>query len=235
MTTPTPRRARRHTAAVLLCGLLMGASWMALPVWASTYTIRGAGSCDEWKADAADRGWALGYISGYNAARGSAITQGMRNEEVVARITEICQADPSQDFDDAMQALIARLERVDKAPNADATAPTPGEGAATRPRPRDGASGQIISLTDLKLDIARMEGQRVTVRAKVATVGGLSMLADPELAFDSNPLVADTEGLPRDDREFLLTRCNRGCTVTVQGIVSEVFFQRGLRLLSLQR
>jgi len=207
----------------------------ALPTLADTYTIRGAGSCEEWTASANDRGWVLGYISGYNAARASDLTQGMKNDEVVERITQICKADPAQDFDDAMQALIADLEK----PRAASAGPL-GTNPARSNSPANTANApaateRMLSLTDLKLDIARMEGQRLVVRAKITTVGGMSMLTDPALPFDGNPVMADTEGLPRTDREFILTRCTGGCVVTVRGVVSTVLYQPGLKLLGLLR
>jgi hypothetical protein len=206
----------------------------ALPALADSYTIRGAGSCKEWTASANDRGWVLGYISGFNAARTSDLTQGMKNDEVIERITQICKADPAQDFDDAMQTLIADLAKPPSSPAAQAP-----RAPQTPPRvasPSASATAErSITLTDLKLDIARMEGQRVAVRAKISTAGGMSMLTDPALPFDGNPVMADTESLPREDREFILTRCNLGCTVTVRGVVSPVLFQPGLKLLGVQR
>lgn len=81
----------------------------ALPALADSYTIRGAGPCEEWKADPGDRGWVLGYLSGYNAATGGNLTEGMKNDEVVDLMTQICKEDPAQDFDDAVQVLIGRL------------------------------------------------------------------------------------------------------------------------------
>jgi hypothetical protein len=99
----------------------------ALPAWSDSYTIRGAGPCDEWKADAGDRGWLLGYISGYNAARSSNLTEGMKNDELVEQMTQICKDDPSQDFDDAVQVLIGRLV------GARETVPEPTPPAASPP------------------------------------------------------------------------------------------------------
>lgn len=110
----------------------------ALPAWADSYTIRGAGPCDEWKADAGDRGWLLGYLSGYNAARSSHLTEGMKNDDLVEQMTQICKGDPSQDFDDAVQVLIGRLagasdEAPASVPPAAARTVTPPAGTTATP------------------------------------------------------------------------------------------------------
>jgi hypothetical protein len=47
--------------------------------------------------------------------------------------------------------------------------------------------------------------------------------------------MADTETLPREDRQFILTQCSTGCEITARGVVGEVMLQPGLRLQSLQR
>lgn len=112
-----------------LCLCLAG----ALPAGADTYTIRGAGPCDEWKADAGDRGWLLGYISGYNAARSTNLTEGMKNDDLVEQMTQICKEDPSQDFDDAVQVLIGRLVG-EKATMPGPTPPAQSPPAAPPPR-----------------------------------------------------------------------------------------------------
>lgn len=217
------------------CALCLALSAGTVPALAGSYTIRGAGPCEEWTASANDRGWVLGYISGYNAARGSDLTQGMKNDEVVKRVTAICKADPAQDLDDAMQVLIADLGKPRATSATPPGATPPGSNSPAYSANAPAATERTVSLTDLKLDIARMEGQRLAVRAKITTVGGMSMLTDPALPFDGNPVMADTEGLPRTDREFILTRCTVGCVVTVRGVVSTVLYQPGLKLLGLLR
>lgn len=95
----------RHAAMLLLLVA-------TLPVWADTYTVRGAAACEEWKGDPSDRGWVMGYISGYNASQSGNLTEGMKNDEVVEQVGQICRDDPSQDFDDAVQVFIGRLLRA---------------------------------------------------------------------------------------------------------------------------
>jgi hypothetical protein len=212
-----PHRGRRPTA--LLAGLLL-----VLAAPAQAYIIHGAAACREWASDDYDRGWALGYISGYNAAQSSELTKGMKTDEIVRRVAEVCRAEPDLDFDDALQKFLDSVRTK---------APEPA-----RPAARSGATGadfRNLSITDLKLDIASMGGQRVSVRAKLMLMGGMAMLTDPRQPFDTNPVFADSESLPRDDRQYILTRCSTGCEVTVRGVVSEVMLQPGVRMLSLIR
>lgn len=210
---------RRRSLAARLAGLML-----ALAAPAQAYIIHGAASCREWASDDYDRGWALGYISGYNAANSSELSKGMKTDEIVRRVAELCRAEPDLDFDDALRKFLDSLKT---------RAPEPA-----RPTARSGAAGtdfRNLSITDLKLDIASMGGQRVAVRAKLMLMGGMAMLTDPRQPFDTNPVFADTESLPRDDRQYILTRCSTGCEVTVRGVVSEVMLQPGVRMLSLVR
>ena len=220
MSTSTTRRARRrHGAAVLLAGLLAAAAPAA-----QAYVIHGAASCREWASDDYDRGWALGYISGYNAAGSTELSKGMKADDIVRRVAEVCRAEPDLDFDDALQKFLDSVRTK---------APEPA-----RPAARSGGAGaefRNLSITDLKLDIASMGGQRVSVRAKLMLMGGMAMLTDPRQPFDTNPVFADSDSLPRDDRQYILTRCSTGCEVTVRGVVSEVMLQPGVRMLSLIR
>lgn len=78
-----------------------------------------------------------------------------------------------------------------------------------------------VSLTDLKLDIDRMTGQRVEVTVSIHSTGGMVTLGDPERTPDMNPVMADSERLPRRDRALILERCGAsGCRATVQGEVT---------------
>ena len=212
-----PHRGRRPAA--LLAGLLL-----VLAAPAQAYIIHGAAACREWASDDYDRGWALGYISGYNAAQSSELTKGMKTDEIVRRVAEVCRAEPDLDFDDALQKFLDSVRTK---------APEPA-----RPAVRGGGGGpdfRNLSITDLKLDIAGMAGQRVSVRAKLMLMGGLAMLSDPRQSFDTNPVFADPESLSRDDRQYILTRCSTGCEITVRGVVGEVMLQPGVRMLSLVR
>jgi hypothetical protein len=221
MSTSIRRRARRrHGAAALLAGLLLAAAPAA-----QAYVIHGAASCREWASDDYDRGWALGYISGYNAAGSTELSKGMKADDIVRRVAEVCRAEPDLDFDDALQKFLESLRARAAEP------PRPAARGAAPAAPTYRARG----ITDLKLDIARMSGQRVAVRARLMLVGGMAMLTDPRQPFDTNPVMADTETLPREDRQFILTQCSTGCEITARGVVGEVMLQPGLRLQSLQR
>lgn len=196
-----------------LCGLAV------LPTTAQAYTVHGAASCRDWASDDYDKGWALGYLSGVNAATSSDLGKEIDNDELVRQVAALCRAKPDQDFDDALQILVERLSTK--------TTPAPAPQAATQFR--------SIGITDLKLDIASLAGQAVSVRAKITLMGGMAMLTDPRQSFDTNPVFADTESLPREDRQYILTRCNLGCEVTVRGVVAEVMMQPGVKMLGLQR
>lgn len=220
MTISTPSRTRRlYGAAALLAGLLLAAAPAV-----QAYVIHGAASCREWASDDYDRGWALGYISGYNAAGSTELSKGMKADDIVRRVAEVCRAEPDLDFDDALQKFLDSL----RARAAEPPRPT-GRGTPAAPTYR------AMGITDLKLDIARLTGQRVAVRARLMLVGGMAMLTDPRQPFDTNPVMADTETLPREDRQYILTQCSTGCEITARGVVGEVMLQPGLRLQSVQR
>ncbi|AKJ94940.1 MULTISPECIES: hypothetical protein [Thioalkalivibrio] len=100
-------------------------------------------------------------------------------------------------------------------------------------RTRDAANGyRSVSLTDLKLDMNRMGGEQVKLTASVQSIAGMVMLTDPGQPFDANPVMADAERLPRNDRAQILERCSTsGCRVTVQGEVKHLGFgEYGLEL-----
>ena len=89
-----------------------------------------------------------------------------------------------------------------------------------------------VSLTDLKLDSKRMGGERVEVTASIQSIAGMETLTDPEQPFDMNPVMADAERLPRNDRAQILERCSASaCRVTLQGEVKHFGFEEyGLEL-----
>lgn len=216
---PTRKPLRRLARSILLTGGVLLCALAGVPATAQAYTVHGAASCRDWASDDYDKGWALGYLSGFNAASASDLGSEIDNDELVRRVAALCRAKPDQDFDDALQTLVERLSGKAK--------PTPAPQAATQFRP--------IGITDLKLDIASLAGQAVSVRAKITLMGGMAMLTDPRQSFDTNPVFADTESLSREDRQYILTRCNLGCEVTVRGIVAEVMMQPGVKMLALQR
>jgi len=90
----------------------------------------------------------------------------------------------------------------------------------------DGGDGyRSVSLTDLKLDINHLSGERVEVTASVQAVAGMLMLSDPGQRFDTNPITAKGERLPRTDRARILEHCSTsGCRVTLQGEVKHFGF-----------
>lgn len=93
----------------------------------------------------------------------------------------------------------------------------------------------IINITDLKLDIKDMIGDKVQVEASLMHFGDMVMLSDPRQLMDGSPIIASQEHLSRTDREFILKNCAMGCVVSVQGRVSRTMYESGVELHSLVR
>ncbi|PSJ59720.1 hypothetical protein [Pseudaminobacter soli (ex Li et al. 2025)] len=87
-----------------------------------------------------------------------------------------------------------------------------------------------ISIANLKLDIESMHGQAIETAAKVTSVGAMVMLSDPKQMYDPNPVTTDSAKLSGSDRQYVLTKCNLGCKVTVRGVIKEVLFRGGIEL-----
>lgn len=64
---------------------------------------------------------------------------------------------------------------------------------------------QTIGLVDLKVDLKKLVGKKVSVPALVQIMGEMAMLKSDEM--DMAPVFADTEKLPRDDRKKLANGC----------------------------
>jgi hypothetical protein len=95
---------------------------------------------------------------------------------------------------------------------------------------KPGSKYKQVSITDLKLDIESMRGQAIETAARATSVGTMVMLSDPAQVFDSNPVTTDSEKLSTSDRQYLLTKCNLGCKITVRGVIKEVLFRGGIEL-----
>lgn len=196
-------------AAVCLLSLL----WVAN---AQAYLVRGTPKCSEWGADAEEKSWVMGYISGRNAALDESWTKGQDMAVIYAFIAEFCRAQRDKDADDALQAY-AKGEPVK-------SVATPA-----------GGPYQNLSWLDLRLDAASLMGKKIQTRARLSAFGGMVILSDPDKRFDGNGLMAEQEELSRDDRAFILQSCSSGCVVNVQGQVVEVMMQPGLLLHRLLR
>jgi len=90
------------------------------------------------------------------------------------------------------------------------------------------SSGQYssISLIDLKLDINSMSGKKIMTSGTGQFFADMFMLKQEMM--DMNPLMVNVEGLSRDERKYIMTKCSSGCRVKVQGKVGEVMFQKGI-------
>lgn len=62
-----------------------------------------------------------------------------------------------------------------------------------------------IQLIDLKVDLKKLTGKKVSVSALVQVMGDMAFLKSDDL--DMSPVGIDTENLPRDDRKKLASGC----------------------------
>jgi len=74
-----------------------------------------------------------------------------------------------------------------------------------------------VQLDDLKVDIKQMYGQKIAVSASIQTMGEMSMIKSG--LMDMAPILANTDGLPRDDRKKLVTDCQGMCSGVFYGII----------------
>ena len=88
--------------------------------------------------------------------------------------------------------------------------------AIAQPRPVE------ITLIDLKLDIATMQGKTVAVTGLLQVMGDLVMLKGEPMDF--SPVWVSTSGLSRDDRKSLITTCSFLCKATITGTVGKTQF-----------
>lgn len=96
----------------------------------------------------------------------------------------------------------------------------------TKPTTSDDGRYEVISMTDLKLDIAQMKGKRVQVTGRLQTMGEMAMISSER--FDTNPIFIEYKDLPREQRKQILETCSSGCEVTAKAKVATVLFNNGL-------
>lgn len=90
-----------------------------------------------------------------------------------------------------------------------------------------------MSLSDLMLDIDKLEGEKVQVRGRIIVMNDVALMSLNENSMSS--LDVETKSLPREDRKFLLEKCEDGCDVTLRGTVGEVVFSNGLVAEEMER
>jgi len=102
---------------------------------------------------------------------------------------------------------------------------------------KENSSGKYkkISIVDLKLDIQDLGGHLVEVTGQLGSFGDFLMLGDPSTGMDTSPVLAEAKKLSREERRYIIEKCNLGCRITVRGEVSTVMFQPGLELHELIR
>ena len=88
---PTRKPLRRLARSILLTGGVLLCALAGVPATAQAYTVHGAASCRDWASDDYDKGWALGYLSGFNAATASDLGSEIDNDELVRRVAALCR------------------------------------------------------------------------------------------------------------------------------------------------
>jgi hypothetical protein len=96
------------------------------------------------------------------------------------------------------------------------------------------ASARNISMMDLKIDGPSLTGSRVTVDAQAMSMGGMIVLTDPGVRFDTNGVMATIDGLSRESKMYLLQNCTTSCRITAHGVVENSLMGVQLRLLSVK-
>jgi hypothetical protein len=87
-------------------------------------------------------------------------------------------------------------------------------------KPTSSTEYQVMDIDDLKVDIKKLYGQKISVAAYIQTLGGMSMLKTN--GMDMTPIIADADNLPRDDRKKLNSGCDSGlCEGIFYGIPAE--------------
>jgi hypothetical protein len=85
---------------------------------------------------------------------------------------------------------------------------------------------KAVAVSDLILDYRGLVGQKMSVRGFFMAIGDLSFLY--EKAGSMTFVTVDSSNLSRDDRKRLLTTCSNGCPVTIEGIVKDINYQKGI-------
>jgi hypothetical protein len=83
-----------------------------------------------------------------------------------------------------------------------------------------------IDVDDLKVDKNQMIGRKVSVSGLVQVLGETAMLKSG--LMDMSPIFVDISSLPRSDRKTLLSGCNMGCQVSIDGHVGKTMMQTGI-------
>ncbi len=79
---------------------------------------------------------------------------------------------------------------------------------------------QTMQMSDLKVDLKQLIGQKVRVSANGLYLGDQLVISDPSVEFDMNGVMVETKDLPRDVRKWIVTKCSEQCRVVVEGEVA---------------
>lgn len=87
-------------------------------------------------------------------------------------------------------------------------------------------AAQTMEVSDLLLDYTGMAGKDVRVKGFLMTAGNVNLLYEKRGAMIF--VAVDTSKLSRNERKRLLKGCSQGCTITIDGTVGDVLFQKGI-------
>ena len=90
------------------------------------------------------------------------------------------------------------------------------------PPPENETTGtyKAIKLDNLKLDINSLNGQQIQTKALAVMYDFMLALKDD--VMDENPLSVNINSLSQTEMEFLRTKCNNDCTLTVYGRIGDL-------------
>ena len=92
------------------------------------------------------------------------------------------------------------------------------------------AKSETLQVSDVLLDVDILRNKEVNVRGFFMSLGTLAYIY--EQAGSMNFIMVETKNAPREDRKYLLKNCGGGCTIILNGKLSESF---GLITLNLNR
>jgi hypothetical protein len=91
------------------------------------------------------------------------------------------------------------------------------------------SSLKLMDMDDFRLDIAKLEGRKVRIRGIGRYM--MNMFFITKNLGDTSPINVDIARLPRDQQRMILQQCSdimSPCNLTIEGVVAEVNYQKGI-------
>ncbi len=114
-----------------------------------------------------------------------------------------------------------------KVPGPKLSAKTEGSG-----QPVEKKVEKILRVSDVLADYDALGDAEIRVRGFVLSMGETSILY--ERAGSMTSLFLETSGLSRDERKYLMTKCDAGCSLEIVGTPGAVMMNKGLVVTKLQ-